>query len=139
MNNLGKIFYVVDQIGNDEVLAQLAEEAIEVGHAALKLRRANNGRNPTPVSSYEAGELLLNEIGDLMLCFKVLMVSTKGGEAYVGDVESSLNDFQKEKLDRWVQRLKEAEGRNKAEYLSGMMTKERTNEQADNRSSEIEL
>ena len=34
----------------EELLAQLAEEASELAHAALKLRRVYDGRNYTPVT-----------------------------------------------------------------------------------------
>lgn len=51
----------------EEILAQLAEEAAELSQAALKLRRALDGRNPTPVSVQEAGNRLLEEIADVIV------------------------------------------------------------------------
>lgn len=39
---------VLDYLPREEILAQLAEEASELAQAALKLRRALNGTNPTP-------------------------------------------------------------------------------------------
>lgn len=35
-----------------EVLAQMAEELTEAAQAALKLRRAMDGANPTPISVF---------------------------------------------------------------------------------------
>lgn len=39
---------VSDILPKTEILAQLAEEASELAQAALKLRRALDGTNPTP-------------------------------------------------------------------------------------------
>lgn len=55
-----------------EVLAQLAEEAAELAQAALKLRRAMTGINPTPVSQMEGAEDLVEEIADVIVCERVL-------------------------------------------------------------------
>lgn len=41
---------VSDILSKTEILAQLAEEASELAQAALKLRRAMDGTNPTPKS-----------------------------------------------------------------------------------------
>lgn len=39
---------IVEHLGMNEILCQLAEEASELAQAALKLRRAYDGKNPTP-------------------------------------------------------------------------------------------
>jgi hypothetical protein len=39
---------ISDILPKTEILAQLAEEASELAQAALKLRRALDGTNPTP-------------------------------------------------------------------------------------------
>ncbi len=44
---------VSDILPKTEILAQLAEEASELAQAALKLRRALDGTNPTPKSVEE--------------------------------------------------------------------------------------
>ena len=44
---------VSDILPKTEILAQLAEEASELAQAALKLRRALDGTNPTPKSVAE--------------------------------------------------------------------------------------
>lgn len=41
-------------LSREELLAQLAEECSEAAQAALKLRRAGSGENPTPVSEEDA-------------------------------------------------------------------------------------
>lgn len=56
----------------DEILAQLAEEATEMAQAALKLRRAMTGINPTPVTREAAESNLEEEISDTALCLELL-------------------------------------------------------------------
>ena len=55
-----------------EILAQLAEEASELSQAALKLRRAIDGKNPTPKSISVCEVQLDEEIADVMLCIEML-------------------------------------------------------------------
>ena len=61
-----------------EILAQLGEEAAELAQAALKLRRALDGTNPTPVSEAEAWKALIEEFSDVALCCKLLKYSLQG-------------------------------------------------------------
>lgn len=60
---------VSDILPQEEILAQLAEEATELAQAALKLRRAM-GRvgNPTSASFEEALEHLHEEMADVIVC-----------------------------------------------------------------------
>lgn len=67
---------VFDLLPEEELLAQLAEECSEAAKAALKLRRARDGVNPTPVSEEEAFSNLVEELADIYLCSIVLF----GGE-----------------------------------------------------------
>lgn len=92
------IEYIREQLSQEELLCQLAEEASELAHAALKLRRCIDGRNPTPVTETEAVKNLLEEVGDVLLCLKTLGFPTDFDD-YSGDINS--------KLKRWVERLKE--------------------------------
>ena len=57
-----------------EILAQLGEEAAELAQAALKLRRALDGTNPTPVSEAEAWKALIEEFSDVALCCKLINI-----------------------------------------------------------------
>ena len=68
---------ISDYLPKTEILAQLAEEASELAQAALKLRRALDGKNPTPKSVEECEANLLEETADV----KVAM------EAYVWNVK----------------------------------------------------
>ena len=86
-----------DFLRQDELLAGLAEEAAELGQAALKLRRVIDGRNPTPATYREAVKGLNEEIADVLL--------------YLEWIQSMDNDLVREirnkKLARWVTRLME--------------------------------
>lgn len=57
-----------DLLPESEVLAQLAEEAAELSQAALKLRRALDGKNPTPKSVSECRDALREEYTDVLQC-----------------------------------------------------------------------
>lgn len=92
--------YIRDQLPDEELLAQLAEEASELAQAALKMRRALDGRNPTPVRISEAWAKLQEEVADVLLCLQVLDINTN-------DQEYSATIWQK--LNRWVDRLQKAE------------------------------
>lgn len=48
---------IFDALPEEEILAQMAEECVEASKAALKLRRARSGVNPTPVSEKDASAL----------------------------------------------------------------------------------
>lgn len=76
-------------------MAQIAEECNELAHAALKLRRVLDGKNPTPVREEEAVNAFSEEYYDLLLCLHVFMESD--------EIPEELS----EKLTRWVKRLHE--------------------------------
>lgn len=87
---------ITERIGEAAALEQLAEEAAELAHAALKMARIVRGENPTPVSKEQAYLSLLEEIGDVRLCAYVLQ------DTYGAFYTSKLED---EKLERWHNRL----------------------------------
>lgn len=92
--------YIRDQIPEEELLVQLAEEASELAQAALKFHRVLDGRNPTPVRLSEAWANLQEEISDVFLCLTVLEINPVDQEYLVS---------MQNKLDRWVGRLREKE------------------------------
>ena len=94
------IEYIRDQIPEEELLVQLAEEASELAQAALKFHRVLDGRNPTPVRLSEAFANLQEEVADVLLCLRVLDINTADHEYWVG---------MEAKLERWVGRLREKE------------------------------
>lgn len=93
------IYRINEMLDQPELLAMLAEEASELAKAALKLRRAIDGTNPTPVSIQEAVIALNEEIADVNLCLDQI----------------SCVDFDeimavmKRKQARWIVRLLEKE------------------------------
>lgn len=99
MNELDfiRINIIQAKVTEDELLCQMAEEAAELAQAALKLRRAITGKNPTPVSVDDAKTALLEEIADVELCQWALRLSA--------DHQVIINQIVGTKLKRWVDRL----------------------------------
>ena len=93
--------YIRSKLGEDELLAQLAEEAAELAQAALKLRRAMGGAvNPSPVLLRHAELDLRAELADVNVCVRALGLSF--GDRDVMEVFA-------EKRTRWRKRLEGAE------------------------------
>lgn len=65
--NADRLEKIKKKIGKEEILAGLAEESCELGQAALKLRRALDGLNPTDKPVIDADEDLQEEIADVLL------------------------------------------------------------------------
>ena len=59
---------MIEKIGAAAMLEQLAEEATELAHAALKLARIERGENPTPVLKEVAMDHLIEEYTDVVQC-----------------------------------------------------------------------
>ena len=59
---------IPDFLTSAEILAQTGEEAAELAQAALKLRRALTGENPTPKSIAECLDDLQEEFADVLVC-----------------------------------------------------------------------
>ena len=87
---------IKQHIPQDELLAQLAEEAAELSQAALKLRRALTGINPTPVTAEEARANLVEEIADILNVSDLLLEIDDVDEIY---------DIVQQKRERWLKRL----------------------------------
>lgn len=89
-------------ISKPVLLEQLAEEACELGQAALKLARKIRGESPTPKTEEELIESLTEEIADVEVCVDQL---------------TDLVDFWKvdsikeAKLARWMKRLEDDDKR----------------------------
>lgn len=76
------------------LLDQLAEEATELAHAALKASRILRDENPTPVTLHEAESMVIEEWTDLCLVADVIGISLD-------------EDIYDAKLNRWISRLTE--------------------------------
>ena len=91
---------IVELLGRDELLCQLAEEASELAQAALKLRRAYSKKNPTPKTVEQCVDNLLEEIGDVSVCCTALGYDSPLNRSRISAVYS-------EKVLRWAERLEE--------------------------------
>lgn len=87
-------------VSKPEILAQIAEECNELGHAALNLRRTITTGNPTPVTFQCALDMFKEEIADLLLCLEVIDM----GMRILPD-EAEVKRRKTAKAKRWVQRL----------------------------------
>ena len=98
---MGTIEAIRAALPEDELLAQLAEEAAELAHAALKLRRSINGINPTPVMPTQAEANLIEELADVRLCAEVLDRGTR--------IVNQIDGIATSKLGRWAKRLEDVQ------------------------------
>lgn len=95
--------YIAKNLSEEDILCQLAEEAAELAQAALKLRRAITGTNPTPVSYEDAIYNLIEEYGDVVGAFRVYAKKSKiDTEVYELSNENIYSKF-----DRWAKRIKD--------------------------------
>jgi hypothetical protein len=95
VNECGK--EIKQKVSEAALYEQLAEECVELAHAALKLARIKRGENPTPVSAEEAMRAVMEEYTDLRLV------------AYVLEMGWDIEMFE-QKLLRWHKRLGELNG-----------------------------
>lgn len=104
--------YITSRLSREDILCQLAEEAAELAQAALKLRRAITGTNPTPVSENDVKHTLNEEIVDVAVAVEAWFRSVIIGIDEIGtdDIKSALGTFADIKIARWAQRLRENEG-----------------------------
>lgn len=82
----------------DEVLSKLVRASSLLSKAALKLRRALDGTNPTPKTEEEARADLIEEAADVYNVLGLLLDATDQAEIY--------GIIQKKKA-RWIGRLEE--------------------------------
>lgn len=94
------IYYVTSRLSAPAMLGQLAEEAAELGKAALKLQRILMDENPTPVTKPEAMKALMEEIGDIYCTLDATM--QKLNIAYDNNIMPGIVD----KGLRWEERVR---------------------------------
>ena len=87
---------VAERMTPAALLEQLAEEAIELAHAAGKYARLIRGESPTNITPEEAHRRVKEEMSDVFLVARV--VKAKGF-----DFDSA--QISEEKLQRWRERL----------------------------------
>ena len=100
MANTDPVGMIVGRLGETELLCQLAEEACELSQAALKLRRAIDGTNPTPKSERECFEQLLEEMCDVCVCCTALGLDTRENRRHMAEIMQA-------KILRWAARLED--------------------------------
>lgn len=91
----GEPLRIPDLLPPWEILAQLAEECMELGQAALKVRRCLDDLNPTRMSYVEAVAHLNEEWADVLLTIRQLSLIDEGRVYAV----------MKEKHERWLNSL----------------------------------
>lgn len=94
---------ITKEIGEPAVLEQLAEECTELAHAALKLARILRAENPTPVTEDMARKDIMEEMADVQVSMSILDVGVDWVDQQ--DIRIAIG----RKLQRWQQRIKEAE------------------------------
>ena len=95
--------YIAENLSGEDILCQIAEEASELAQAALKLRRAITGTNPTPVTVEEAVKNFVEEYGDTVVAMAAYLVKHNViDRKCVAALEQSNT-----KYSRWAQRIKE--------------------------------
>ena len=67
-----KVETMRELIGEPAMLEMLAEECVELSHAALKMARILRNENPTPRTKDEVWEKLVEEASDVGLCMDQL-------------------------------------------------------------------
>lgn len=97
---------IMECLGEEEILLQLAEECSELAKAALKLRRVLDGRNPTPKTEEEARADLIEEVADIWCVLDVLLDEAQTDASWVISMQ---------KGDRWLSRLEDNLQRKQAE------------------------
>jgi NTP pyrophosphatase (non-canonical NTP hydrolase) len=101
--------YICSTLPDRDLLEQLAEEAAELGQAALKLIRARGYTdNPTPVSREDAMDSLEEEFMDVLAVYAAF-VGGYGGIELLMDVSKRRSKWQ-----RWANRVRK--GEEKREY-----------------------
>lgn len=102
--------YIVENLSEEDILCQIAEEASELAKAALKRRRAITHTNPTPVTPEASMADIIEEYGDVVNAMGIFLEKTKSEHEPHIDYA-----IQNAKMVRWAMRLKNhLEGENNA-------------------------
>ena len=94
------VAYICDHVSEPALFLQMAEEAAELSHAAMKMVRFINGDCPIGLSKEVIANHIAEEMGDVMNCIDVV---TKAN--YIPP--SEVLDSGEKKLIRWVNRINE--------------------------------
>lgn len=90
---------IKDNISEASLYEQLAEECCELAHACLKKARVLRGENPTPVTSEQASQNVIEELTDICVASEVLGLYAD-------------TDIFWDKMERWAGRIVDANLKN---------------------------
>ena len=95
MDILETVEYIKENVSPADLFSQLAEEAVELAHAANKMARIIRGTNPTPKNKDQVANEIIEEFTDIMNVGHRVM-----------DIEPDwvIGDY---KMYRWRKRLEE--------------------------------
>lgn len=96
---VGSMLIVVKGLGLIHIKESLHEVCHDLAKAALKLRRARSGDNPTLITEEEAREMLLCHISMIMALDTIL---------FNGEAREQMEKIKEQKMERWAMRLKGA-------------------------------
>lgn len=105
---------ISDILPETEILAQLAEEASELAQAALELRCALDGTNPTPKSVEECLENIQEEMADVFVCLTMFGKSAERDGILI--------------YNRYMEKIIKIENEKEAHWLSRLEAKEQSDE-----------
>lgn len=94
---VGSILIVVKGLGLIHIKESLHEVCHDLAKAALKLRRARSGENPTPITEEEAKEMLLCHISMMVALNSIL---------FKNEEREQMEKIKEMKMERWAERLK---------------------------------
>lgn len=94
---VGSILIVVKGLGLIHIRKVLHEVCHDLAKAALKLRRARSGDNPTLITEEAAREMLLCHISMIMALDTIL---------FNGEAREQMEKIKEQKMERWAKRLK---------------------------------
>ena len=94
---VGSILIVVKGLGLIHIKESLHEVCHDLAKAALKLRRARSGDNPTLITEEEAREMLLCHISMIMALDTIL---------FNGEAREQMEKIKEQKMERWAKRLR---------------------------------
>ena len=91
------ILIAVKGLGLIHIRKVLHEVCHDLAKAALKLRRARSGENPTPITEEEAKEMLLCHISMMVALDSIL---------FKNEEREQMEKIKEMKMERWAERLK---------------------------------
>ena len=96
VTELFKIGKIGEEIGREQAVGQAAEEAAELSAALSKFRRKLESKNPTPKTLADCYACVIEEMADV----EVALFAAGLRFSF-----PSVDDIEKQKVDRWYKRV----------------------------------